>query len=279
MDFNLQKEYKADSKLNFDKNNIDQFVIRRGAHVKWEKSFLCTCRTSTGRVKTDCPYCFGTGFTFLTPVNTSMMLQSMARGFKNTEEGYAMSGTALGTTTSDDASNVAVRDRISFENMDISESVLVLVTENHIRNGLNLRYNIKNVSTVTIGPDNQVLSKDKVIPLFNLEKNMFLPTPDMLGKYISINMNVVLRFYVVDIIREARYQYKNDPRYFSEESAKPDDFTPLPSQVLLRREDMYIPTMLVDDKGNPNNVGPDAIKDPVQEVTSPSNSFNDLFDN
>lgn len=276
MDFNLQHNYKADAKLNFDKSNIDQMVIRRGAHVRWEKSYLCTCRTSTGRAKTDCPYCFGTGFTFLPQENTSMMLQSMAKGFKNTQEGLSMSGTALGTTTADDATKISVRDRITFDDMEIAESVLVFVTDKHVRNGLNLRYEIKKINTVLVSPDNKQIKDTE--NLFNLDSNTFNPIPDMIGKYISINMAVVLRFYVVDILREARYQYKNDPRYFNQETADKDDFTPLPAQVMLRREDMYIPSMLVDDKGNPNNVGPDAINDPIQVINSQNNGFNSLFE-
>lgn len=235
-DFNLEPNYRADPKIKFDTRNINQFMIRRGAHVKWEKSFLCTCRASTGSPQTDCEICGGSGFAFMPPVDTQMALQSMGRGTKNPETGLSYSGTALGTTTADDAIHISYRDRISFNDRFIPESLMFKVSAKDVTHGLDLRYEVVSIDYIVYG--NKSTSLDTKTLRF--ENNRLYPTNDMVGKYLSVNLTASLRFYVVDFIREGRYQYEGDPRFDTE-------FKALPALLLLRREDMYIPSIINDD--------------------------------
>lgn len=236
VDFNLEPNYRADPKIKFDTRNINQFMIRRGAHVQWEKSYLCTCRTSTGSPNTDCKICGGTGFAFLPPVDTQIALQSMGRGTKNPETGLSYSGTALGTTEADDAIKIGYRDRISFNDRFIPESLMFKVGAKDVTHGLDLRYDVVSVDYLVSGTTSSPID----VSSLRLEGNRLYPTQDMVGTYISVNLTASLRFYVVDFIREGRYQYEGDPRFDTE-------FKALPSLLLLRREDMYIPSVISDE--------------------------------
>ena len=147
----VQENYSADDKLNFEFSNIEKFIINRGAQVSWEKSYLCTCRSETGVPKTDCPICHGLGFAFLEPIETSIALQSMARGVKNGEQGVSFSGTALATTTAEDSPKIGFRDRLSFNDRPIPESLLIKVTPQDVTHGINLRYSVLKVNNVIYG--------------------------------------------------------------------------------------------------------------------------------
>ena len=242
--WDVQENYDANSKLNFEFSNIQKFMIRRGAQVNWERSYLCTCRSETGLPKSDCPICHGLGFAFLPAKKTSIALQSMARGTKNGEIGVSFSGVALATTTAEDSPFIGFRDRLSFNDRPIPESILIKVTQRDVTHGINLRYDVINITNAIYG-DNPVvtLKPDDIKTMFSNETNVFTPTQDMVGKYLSLNITAVLRFYVVDFVREGRYQYEHDPRLANSANT----FESLPSQLLVRREDMYIPSVINSD--------------------------------
>jgi len=244
-DWEVQENYSADDKLNFEFSNIQKFIINRGAHVSWERSYLCTCRSETGLPKSDCPICHGLGFAFLPPKETSIALQSMARGTKNGEVGLSFSGTALATTTAEDSPYIGFRDRLSFNDRPIPESMLVKVTQRDVTHGIDMRYDVIDIKNVIYGYDPVItLNSEEINNLIDYDKNLFRPTQDMVGKYLSINMTVALRFYVVDFIREGRYQYEGDPRKINSSSG----FETLPSLLMVRREDMYVPSVINDNE-------------------------------
>ena len=83
----------------------------------------------------------------------------------------------------------------------------------------------------------------------------------MVGKYLSINLTVALRFYVIDFVREGRYQYERDPRKISSKSG----FETLPSQLLVRREDMYMPSVI----NNENAATPTMLDPKVSLLNDP----------
>lgn len=263
--YDVQANYSADSKENFDIDEMERFVIRRGAAVYWEKSYICTCRSDSGYPDMDCPICHGTGFSFLKPVETQVMLQSMGRGITNTAEGLSMTGTALGTTTLEDSNRIGFRDRITFSDKLIPESIMIKVTSKHVTHGIFLKYHVSTITTAILGYPNPVFIEPSVLKL-DTDNDLIYPTEDMVGKFLSLNVNVFLRFYVVDYLREGRYQYANDPR----KTTASDDFKDLPALLLLRREDMYVPSIL-DNSGEATSV------DSQPKVTLDDNSLGGGF--
>jgi len=246
VNYDTQPSYDADIKENFDIDEMQKMIIRRGAKVLWEKSYICTCRLSSGYPATDCPICHGTGFSFMEPQESQMMLQSMSRSIQNTENGVSIPGTAMGTTTTSDSNLIGFRDRITFSDRVIPESLMIKVTNKNVTNGIFLKYSIVKLETAVIGyPKQEFLDVDELN--IDYEKSILYPSEDMVGKFLSLNFLAMLRFYVVDYLREGRYQYEHDPR----KANASQSFTSLPNLLLLRREDMYIPPVMdeTDKKG------------------------------
>lgn len=265
--YDVQQSYSADSKENFDINEMQRFVIRRGAKVYWEKSYICTCRSETGYPLSDCPICHGTGFAFLPAIETQIMLQSMGRGITNVSEGLSMTGTALGTTTLEDSNKIGFRDRITFADKIIPESLMIKIIPKHVTHGIYLRYHVEEITSAIIGyPNPKFLDVDTLN--FDKDTDILYPTADMVGSYLSLNVRAFLRFYVVDYLREGRYQYEKDPR----STKSGEDFKDLPALMLLRREDMYIPSIL-------NATGDATSVDSQPKVTLDDNSLGGGFFN
>lgn len=231
--------YNPANKSKFTESKPEEFVIDHGAPVVWEKSYLCACRTETGQPDPNCAYCGGTGIAFRDPKETQVMLQAMDRSISNQETGLVLAGTAIGTTLQED--RVGFRDRIKFDDQSIPTSLLLKVTQADVTHGVSLRYDVESVDFVQLNHGKRKMEfLDPNSLNIDYDKGLFTPTQDMVGKVISLSMTVALRFYVIDILREGRYQYNNDAR-LNKENRK---LQKLPRKLLLRREDMYIPDMI-----------------------------------
>lgn len=243
--YEQQPTYNPENKAKFTENKPEQFVIDHGAPVNWEKSYLCACRSETGQPDPNCTFCGGTGIAFMEGKNTQLMLQSMDRSTGNTDIGLTMPGTAIGTTLQEDF--MSFRDRISFDDQDIPVSILVRVKAHDVTHGVNLRYDVKSVDFVQVNRGNRQMEIVKPETMnVDLANNRFFPTEDMIGSVVSFNLTVALRFYVIDILREGRYQYDNDAR-LNKVNRK---LQKLPRKLLLRREDMYIPDVINDTESD-----------------------------
>lgn len=240
MNYDVQPNYNADNKVNFRNDALQQFVIDRGAPFQWERSYLCTCRSETGSAKIDCPICGGTGIAYLKPIEVVGMIQSMTAGSRSTETGIANPGTSLFTTTEED--DISFRDRLTFPKRLVPISIMVKVTSKSLVHGINLRYKVEKVTNAVYGyPSPTVIDPDVISMSINKESSILTPTKEMLGSYLSLNMLVSLRFYVVDVLHDGRYQFEKDPRRPSSK------ITNLPRQLVVTREDMYVPPILEND--------------------------------
>lgn len=258
--YDTQKNYDASSKVKFTNDNLEKFIIDHGAVIEWEKSFICPCRTTTGSPQQNCPVCHGTGMGFEKPVETQMMIQSTVRGMANSDIGLSMPGTSMGTVMEED--EVSFRDRITFSDMSIPASIMFKITTNHITHGLDLKYNVHSIESIYINDGIVRSPKDNEIT-YDLKNNKVTVDKSLLGKYVSFNLKVSLRFYVIDILKEGRYQYENNPR----QGASNRELTKLPRKVLMRREDMFIPAInetedgkVTDDSFEPKRTIPNTME-------------------
>lgn len=247
--YDIQENYNADTKMNFNRNDLQKFIIDRGAIFNWEKSYLCTCRAETGSANINCKICGGTGIAYLPGKEVVAMIQSMSAGAKSTQTGINNPGTSLLTTSEEDP--ITFRDRITFTDRLISTSLMVKVTNSMLTHGLNLRYKVSEITHAVYGYPNPVELTGSELDV-DYDKSILMPTKDMVGKFLSLNMMVSLRFYVTDIIHDGRYQYDKDPR---KSSTKLNN---LARQLVVTREDMYIPPIIDDGKVTPVEVDPKA---------------------
>lgn len=236
--YDNQRGYNPQNKIKFTIENIDKFVIDHGSFTIWEKSYLCPCRNKeTTSAKQNCPRCSGTGFSHYDAQPTLVLYQAQEKGISNGDVAISHTGTSIGTTSKED--KITFRDRLTVSESLIPQSLMVLVSKQSVQSGIYLRYQVEEV-TYACTDEGDILLDD-----IDIRDNFYYPSEDLIGKYVSLNLMVMLRYYVVDILREARYQYQQDPR-INNKGARVNQYFSLPRKLLLRREDMYIPSIISD---------------------------------
>lgn len=248
------------NRLEFDVDNQVQFVHDRGIKVLWEQSYICTCLSKmTKSPQPDCPICNGRGIAYLPAVNKVLILQSQDRSVSNTDLGLIESGTATATTVPD--SPVTFRDRISVPDVSIRQSMIINVTQERIDTGFRLPYDVNRVLLART-EDGIALEEVKDYDL-NLAENIFTPNAKYLGKNISLNIDTILRYIVVDLLKESRYQYSN-------KGTELEEFVNLPKKLLLRREDAWINPIAIsieDSYATPEDADEPQWDDPKRDMS------------
>lgn len=235
--YEVLTNYNPSNKVKFTIENMDKFVIDHGAYTLWEKSYLCPCRNKeTGSPSQNCPRCRGVGFSYLEAEPTLLLYQNQDKGVTNGDVSLAHAGTAIATTARQD--KIAFRDRLTVLDSVIPQSLLVYVSKESVESGIYLRYSVVDVTHART--DSEVLSNVRV------EHDFYYPDPSLVGQYVSLNLEVVLRYYVIDVLKESRYQYTTDPRKVHN-TQRQGDRVQLTRKLLLRREDMYVPDMISDN--------------------------------
>lgn len=245
--YDVQRTYDPKNKVKFTEDNVDKFVIDHGAYTLWEKSYLCPCRNhDTGSPSQTCPRCKGVGFTHHEGIPTVVMYQNQDKGVSNGDVSLSHAGTAIGTTTKED--KVSFRDRLTIPESTVPQSLLVEVTKQSVESGIYLRYEVEEVT--------YACTDEGPVDSIKIVDNFYYPDESLVGKYVSFNLDVLLRYYVIDVLKENRYQFDTDPRK-ANQFARAKDKINLTRKLLLRREDMFIPDIISDSIVSETDTGLD----------------------
>lgn len=218
------------SRVEFETKGMVSFIENRGIDVLWERAWLCTCRNPmTLSPKSDCPICRGRGIAYQPAVKLRMAIQSQEKGISNQDLGLLDTGTAIGTTELD--SKITFRDRITVPEVKIYQSFIFNVNKRRVANGLFLSYDVNSIEDI-YGKDGRTLV-DGVDFRMDYDTNTIYPNESLIDTNISINMSVTLRYIVIDLLKESRYQYTTF-------GVKQTQFESLPKKLLLKREDVFI---------------------------------------
>lgn len=236
----IKRVPQIESRLEYTVDKISQMVYDRGLEVRWEQSYICTClSTMTKSPKMDCPICRGKGIAYLPAKKDVIILQSQDKDISNTDLGLLESGTAIGTTVPN--SPISFRDRITVPDVSINQSMLIQVNQKRVENGFRLPYDVNSILLARTSEGRSLeLGEDYRL---DLNENIFYPNEEFIGENISINIDTVLRYVVIDLLKESRYQYTN-------KGTALESFINLPKKLLLRREDAWvdpIPNVIEDD--------------------------------
>jgi hypothetical protein len=230
------------SRIEFNSGNIRKLIEGRGIDCQWEKSWLCTCRNPrTLAPDSSCPICHGKGVAYLPAVTLRVVIQSQEKGVTNGDLGLYDSGTAIATTQID--SSIGYRDRLSVPDVTLRQSVIFDVTQRRVDNGMYLTYDVKSLDLV-MGANGQQLVEGADYR-FEQSTNKIYVDAKHIGTIVSINMQTVLRYFVIDFLKESRYQYTEMNR-----GADNPLFENYPKKLLLKREDIFVnpePFSLADD--------------------------------
>lgn len=256
----VEKVPRLESRLEFTVDKQTLMVQDRGIKVLWEQSYICTClSTMTKSPQNDCPICHGRGIAYLPAVEKMIILQSQDRDVSSTDLGLIESGTATATTVPN--SLVSFRDRISVPDVSIRQAMLIKVTPKIAKEGYRLPYDINRVLLArTTNGRSLELNKDYRV---DMDKNIITPNEEFIGNNISLNLDTILRYIVIDLLKESRYQY-------SDKGTAHEEFVNLPKKLLLRREDAWvdpIPTSMDDDYKTPDEEGKGEWEDPKRNMS------------
>lgn len=227
----LSEPQSMEQRLEFGIDRISKFIRDRGIDVKWEKSYLCPCRTKLTRSPDpNCTLCHGRGIAYLEPEDIKMIIQSQEKNVVSIDIGLYDSGSALGTTEIN--TGVTFRDRISVPKVTIKHSMLFDVDSRRFNDGFWVPYDVHSIElAVTEGG---VPLKENEDFKFDYDRNLFIPKDEeLIGKNISMNITSTLRYIVTDLLKESRYQDTN-------KGTELEEFHNLPSKLLLKREDIWV---------------------------------------
>lgn len=191
----------------------------------WEKSYLCPCRNkATRQPNQSCKLCHGRGIAYLPAKPLNVTIQSQEKGIMNADLGLLDSGTAIGTP--DRNSQVSFRDRITLENVKVSQSFIFDVSEKRVSNGFYMVYDVNEIEFATT-MDGEI--REGTDYELDLKNNLLFPKEHLSGKNVSLNIKTTLRYMVADLLKEHRYAPQQD-----------GTFEPMPQKLLLKREDIFV---------------------------------------
>lgn len=240
--FEKESEYNATSKktsgarMEFDTTGMRKFIDDRGLPVLWERSWYCTCRnTETLQPDPNCTICAGKGVAYDPATHTKLAIQSQEKGIMSMDIGLYDSGTAIGTSYLNDA--ISFRDRITVPDVKIYQSMIFDVTNRRVANGMQLYYDVHSLNMVrgTVkGQHGTNLIEGEDFEM-DYDNNIFFPKRHLLGTNVSLNIETILRYIVIDLLKESRYQ-------ITEKNRGKDNgiMEELPRKLLLKREDIFI---------------------------------------
>lgn len=215
------------SRTEFTSENFKKHVQDRSIKVLWERGYICTCiskRTQSPRAT--CPRCHGTGVAYKPAQHTFGMIQSQMKGANNIDLGLVDSGTAIFTTRFE--TRMGFRDRITIPDVVIPQSMIYHITPERQRKGVRLKYDVREVEFIT-GETRDLTEND-----YYIEDGKLFVTEEFQNQNISINIFMTLRYIVMDLLKESRYQYTENGR------VEPT-FENFPQKILLKREDNVVP--------------------------------------
>lgn len=237
----------------FNTAEMEKFIDDRSIRVLHEVSFLCTCRNQmTGAPDSSCKICHGRGIGYLPAKPDLVAIQSQDKGLSNIDLGLYDSGTAVGTTKI--GSTISFRDRITLPEVEISQSMIFDVTNRRVEKGMWLSYDVKSITLAL--RDGAEIILEGIDYTIDTEQNLFYPKAHLLGENVSLNIVTTLRYIVIDLLKENRYQY-------TKKGTEQEQFENLPRQILLKREDAWVnPTPFSMNDDVESEVNAEAISDP-----------------
>lgn len=214
---------------------FDTLVNQKGIECDYQAAIVCQCIThDSNQPVFSCPYCGGSGYRYLPPVPTRVVVTSFASQTESEMIGLRESGTAYATPPSDII--MGFHDRLTFPKFKCKYSERLWVQPGQKITNKTYR-NIKEVIMLMI--DNQAFEEEIDFKVSDDRYHIEFTKPleELLGddfEYDRINISILYyttpAYLVVDLLHELRatYTVRNTPS---------EKFVELPKQYKLRRED------------------------------------------
>lgn len=101
----------GDPRVDFDKNDFDVLIGEKGRSVQLERGLLCPCKSESLNQQSICKNCGGSGYIFINPEKTKMVIQSMN---KSTDyKPWSQESTGMINITAFEQDKITFMDRIT----------------------------------------------------------------------------------------------------------------------------------------------------------------------
>ena len=191
--------------------NIVQLLQQHSVSTVWEQAYRCPCvDVTTGQPKPNCSVCHGQGWVYLHPKRLDMAIQGDRNSFALTSSSMDELGTSQATpqiTVNSVEQGIKPGDRITVSGWTTNETYTFNVTKQRLNGGIFLPYKVADINEALYIDDQGKLTELKLADNFDLKDNfLFIKSAGLLGKTISVSLEIVKRFYVVSLLKELRYQ-------------------------------------------------------------------------
>jgi len=252
-----------DDPSEFDLQHLDAFVNKVGLKTSWEQSFICPCvNPKTLAPNPKCPICHGEGRGYLPAKDTLVAIQENDKGYAQYQAGYFDSGSAIGTVGRN--SKVSAWDRITVPDAQVRQQYMFNVTDDRVADGHQIPYDVHSIIFASYMKDGilqQAMEGSEYT--FDREHDKIIPNSSLIGYNLSLILSVTLRYIVVNVLKELRYQY-------TKRNNTSGRYTELPRKLLLKREEVFHNNIPMVNTGN----GEESTKPVVSQMDIISRSAN-----
>lgn len=128
----LQETSSNTNRADLNKSDFDLIVYQKGRDVTYERGLQCPCKSKSGNQLSTCRNCGGTGWLFINPLKTRMIVTQLAV----TSDYKAWSEESRGTIsiTSTEDIHLSFMDKITLENADAiyNEAIYFTLSEDQL---------------------------------------------------------------------------------------------------------------------------------------------------
>ena len=192
----------TEPKVSFRKQAYDSAIEQKGYDVIYEKAVRCPCKSRNSGNQSNCKNCGATGWVFINPSKTKMIVQAMSLNPQYKD--WGLSGAEVSSVTARDIDKLSFMDRITVQNAfsELSETLHFSLTPDSTRLYSYTVYPIKGIYYV--GMFESVLS-----PLLRLVEGTDFTVSN--GNMITLSEALSNRLDNDDI--SATIRYKHNPLY------------------------------------------------------------------
>jgi len=196
---------------SFNKGEVDATLRDKGLTVLWEKALLCPCKSSvTASALSDCQNCGGSGWVFVNPIKTKMIVTGLVADAKLKEAALRDWGMVdLGNVklTAYDSDKLTYMDRVTVLDVSSEHQQLVYphLSDDETTTFAFTQYNLLSVLGVFAFVDSTTKLKKLEEPAdYSFANNVLTFTdPSLEGKTVTLRYRHRPVFHVMDVLRES----------------------------------------------------------------------------
>ena len=133
----LQQTYNIpvpnSNRADFNRTDFETLIQQKGRNTILEKAIQCPCKSKDSNQQSNCKNCGGSGFSFVNPKETRMVLQGMSAKEEFLQNGSSLTVTGDLKVTASDTEELAYMDRLTVQDAEaIFSEVLFFKTKGNI---------------------------------------------------------------------------------------------------------------------------------------------------